>query len=289
MDFIKHLHQIQELATLPTVAFKILKLLEDPNVNVNDIARLIETDVAISVKIIRVANSPIYGLRNEVYSVMQAVSTLGVSRISNIVVGVALFSKFFRTTGKQSEYMINFWNHSTSVGVVAKNLAQKLKLNFNEREFVAALMHDIGKLAIIEYFPQHYQQIIEIINQEQVPDIVAEERILGANHNQAGGIIADMWQLPADLREVIMTHTDVLQAKVDPSLVAVVRIADLLCEMWGASVNEGVLELNIEKEKAWQILCSMKPELQGLDVEAFTFELEEEFNKAKTFIDAARS
>ncbi len=289
MDFLKHLHQIQELATLPTVALKILKLLEDPNVNVNDIARLIETDVAISVKIIRVANSPIYGLRNEVYSVMQAVSTLGVSRISNIVVGVALFSKFFRTTGKQSEYMMNFWNHSTSVGVVAKTLAAKLKLNFNEREFVAALMHDIGKLAMIEYFPQHYQQTVQIVEQEGIRDTEAEQKILGADHNQAGGVIADMWQLPADLREVITTHSDVTQAKVDPSLVAVVRIADLLCEMWGASIHEGVVQLTIEKEKAWQVLCGVKPELKSLDIEAFTFELEEDFNKAKTFIEGARS
>lgn len=285
MEFIRKLENIQELATLPTVAFRILELVEDPKATMDDISQAVETDPSLTVKILRVANSPLYGFRTEISSVRQAIVSLGLNRISNIVVGVALFTKFFNTSAQQNAYMQDFWRHSTSTGIVAKSLAQRLKINFNEREFVGGLIHDIGKMVMIQYFPELYDKVLEVIDGEQVRDTVAEQRVFGTDHNTAGKAIASMWQLPTDLSEVIALHSTLENATDSQDIISVVRIADLLCEMWGAGIHEGIRELELEHEKAWKVLCTLRPTLLDLDIEVFTFELEQEFKKAELFIN----
>lgn len=284
MDFLKKLTEIKELATLPTVAFRVLELVEDPNATALQITRVIETDAAITLKILRVANSPLYGFRTEITSVQQAVINLGLNRISNVLVGIALFTKFFKATAQQSIYMKEFWTHSTATGTVAKTLANKLRLNFHEREFIGGLMHDIGKIAMIQYFPNEYHETVQLIESEQIIDVEAERRVFGTDHNEAGEVIARMWKLPSDLSEIMTKHSNITLAENSQDVMAVVRIADLLCEMWGASVHEGITELELEREKAWDVLCKIRPSLRDMDVEVFTFELEEEFKKAELFI-----
>ena len=285
MDFIRKLENIQELATLPTVAFRILELVEDPKATMDDISQAVETDPSLTVKILRVANSPLYGFRTEISSVRQAIISLGLNRISNIVVGVALFTKFFNTSARQNVHMREFWRHSTSTGIVAKSLARRLKISFNEREFVGGLIHDIGKMVMIQYFPEQYDAVLNIIRERQVRDVVAEREIFGVDHNVAGRALAKMWQLPADLTDVIASHSTLPELSNARDITAVVRIADLLCEMWGASSEEGILELELERERAWNVLANIRPELRDLDVEVFTFELEQEFKKAELFIN----
>ncbi len=285
MDFIQRIENIQELATLPTVALRILELVDDPDTTMEDISQAIETDASLTVKILRVANSPLYGFRNEISSVRQAIVSLGLNRISNIVVGVALFTKFFSTSDEQDEFMSEFWKHSTATGIVSKTLAQNLKINFNEREFVGGLLHDIGKLVMIQYFPDKYSEVVRITDEEKIRDIEAEERVFGVSHNEAGRAIARLWKLPEDLTEIITAHSDLSQAEQAQDILSVVRISDLLCEMWGYGVHEGILELELEKEKAWNLLCEIRPTLRDMDVEVFTFELEQEFKKAELFIN----
>ncbi len=284
MNFLEKLPQIREMATLPTVAFRILEMIDDPRASAQDVARLIETDAPTTMKIIKVANSSMYGIRAEITSIHQAIINLGLSRISNIAVSVALFSQLFNASVQQSVFMHEYWRHSCATGIVARTLASKLNLNLNDREFVGGLLHDIGKLAMIQYFSVDFIQVVELVEREHISDVEAERRIFGADHNQAGEVLARQWQLPEDLRGVIVCHTDVSRVEKPSELLAIVRIADMLCEIWGAGVHEGIRELELEREKVWNMLCTARPSLRELDVEVFTFELEQEFRKAEEFI-----
>lgn len=284
MDFLEKLSQIREIATLPTVAFRILELVDDPKASSQDITRLIETDAPTTLKILKLANSSLYSTRSEVTSIHQSVMNLGLNRVSNIAVSVALFSQLFNVSVEQGAFMHEYWRHSCATGIVARSLANKLHINLNEREFVGGLLHDIGKMVMIQHFPDEFARVVELVETEQLSDVEAERKVFGADHNQAGEVIANLWKLPHDLRNVIVCHSDVTQLEKPDEMLCAVRIADLLCEIWGAGIHEGILELDLEHEKVWKLLCELRPTLDDLDVEVFTFELEEEFKLADEFI-----
>lgn len=286
MSIIEKVIKTQEFATLPTVAMRILEIIEKDNVNTNDIARIIESDPSLTLKLLRVANSPLYASRAEVNSISQAILTLGLNRLTNIVLGVSIFSKFIMSSKSNvGELIEKFWWHASSTGIVAKVLANYINKNFKEKEFIGGLIHDIGKLSLMQYDPDKYKEVIRIVNFDRVMDIEAETQVFGANHIEVGTAIAQIWKLPSDLIEAIEFHSKPHLAPNHKALVSTIRVADLLCEMWGAGFYEGVDEIVIESDFSWQTLKQEFPELADVDFEKLTFDLEVEFNTAHQFLD----
>ncbi len=286
MSFINALIETQEFATLPPVAAKVLQLLEDDNIDVRDIAQIIETDASLTLKLLRVANSPLYATRTEITSIQQAIITLGLNRLTNIVLGVSIFSRFLMNSQKQAaEIMQKFWWHASCTGIVAKALSTKIKKYFKESEFIGGLLHDIGKLAMVQFDPNKYLQVIDLIERKQMFDIEAEYEVFGVNHLEVGEHIAKLWKLPEELTLIIGHHNYPAEVEKNNRLIAIVRFADILCEMWGAGVYEGFTYIKLVETEAWRILCENYTELNDLDIEIFTFELEDEFKKSAQFLN----
>jgi putative nucleotidyltransferase with HDIG domain len=281
----------QEFATLPPVAGKVLSLLENANADVREITNVLETDPALTLKILQMANSPLYAIRSNVTSLQQAVLALGLIRVANIVLSVSIFSKFILLSrSKSAEHMKKFWYHSSCTGMVAKNLAVKIKRNFNEVEFIGGLLHDIGKMAMIQFDPENYEKVVQIITEEHIPDTDAELRVYGVDHLVVGELIARLWKLPKELQYIAGHHNDASKlTESHKEVVALVRVADILCEMWGASIDEGIFSVDLSNDNSWQILCDFSPHLKDLDLELFTFELETEFRQAASFLNMVAS
>lgn len=290
MSLIDTIGGAQEFATLPPVAGKVLSLLENANSDVREITSVLETDPALTLKILQMANSPLYAIRSNVTSLQQAVLALGLNRVANIVLSVSIFSKFIMLSrSKSAEHMKKFWHHSSCTGMVAKNLASKIKRNFKDLEFIGGLLHDIGKMAMIQFDPDNYEKVLEMVRNEGVRDIEAELAIFGADHCSIGELIARLWKLPKELQLVAGHHNEPWTLTDGKEVTSVIRVADLLCEMWGASVEEGITSVNLVEEKAWQVLCEFTPSLNSLDLELFTFELESEFRQASSFLNMVAS
>lgn len=275
----------QEFATLPIVASRVLTLLESETADLREITQVIETDVSLTLKILQMANSPLYAVRSSVTSLNQAVLALGLNRIANIVLSVSIFSKFMMLSrGHSALHMERFWHHSSSTGMAAKSLAAKIKRSFRDVEFIGGLLHDIGKMAMIQFDPERYEQSIAYVEEHHCTDLEAEIEIFGVDHQTTGELIARLWKLPKELQSIAGHHhhpEDLTEAR---ELTAVIRIADMLCELWGAGVGEGIDEVKLIDEPSWQILCDAIPNLKTLDMEIFTFELEDEFNRASSFL-----
>lgn len=286
MSFINNLLETQEFATLPPVAAKVLSLLEDENVDTRNISKVIEADAPLTLKLLRVANSPLYATRTEITSIQQAIITLGLNRLTNIVLGVSIFSKFLMSSQrKAADLMQKFWWHSSCTGIVAKALTAKINKYFKENEFIGGLLHDIGKLAMLQFDSAKFGETVKLINEKSILDIEAEYEIFGVSHIEVGEQIAKLWKLPDELTTIITHHTHPNKLTKHRGLVASVRFADLLCEIWGADVNEGILSIDFENEESWLVLTDTFPDLKELDVEKFTFELEEEFKKSSAFLN----
>ena len=275
----------QEFATLPTVAGRVLALLEDENADLRDITRVIETDVSLTLKILQMANSPLYAVRSSVTSLNQAVLALGLNRIANIVLSVSIFSKFMMLSrSKSAQYMKRFWHHSSSTGMVAKSLAAKIKRSFRDVEFIGGLLHDIGKMAMIQFDTERYEQSLQLMIEKNISDLDAELEIFGVDHQTTGELIARLWKLPKELQSIAGHHHHPENLTEARELTSIIRIADLLCELWGSGIGENIEEVNIIELPEWQILCKAIPNLQTLDIEVFTFGLEDEFTRASSFL-----
>jgi HD-like signal output (HDOD) protein len=286
MSILKSLVETQEFATLPPVAARLLNLLEKDDVDIRYISKIIETDAALTIRLLKLANSSLYAIRGEIKSIHQAIIQLGLNRLSNIVLGVSVFSKFLLNSQKDAaNLMQKFWWHSSCTGIVAKALSAKINKSFRENEFIGGLLHDIGKLAMLQYDIGKYSHVIESINERHIFDIEAEREEYETDHNEVGKQISILWKLPDELTSIIAYHSKPSEAPDHKELVSVVRFADILCEMWDAGVNEGFRVVDFSKEESWLILCNSYPELSELDVEVFTFELETEFKKSAEFLN----
>ncbi len=290
MSFIEALIETQEFATLPTVASKVLQLLENEDTDIREIAQIIEADASLTLKLLRVANSPIYAVKQNITSIHQAIVTLGLNRLTNIVLGVSIFSRFLMNSKSgASQVMDKFWWHSSCTAVISKAICHKINKSFKEVEFIGGLLHDIGKIAMLQFDPKKYMQVIDLTVNNGMMDIDAEVEVFGADHLTVGEHIAKLWQLPSELVNIIGHHNDPDMISTSKALVSVVRFADLLCEMWGAGIYEGFTSINMAETKPWIILCDIYPDLNSMDLERFTFELEEEYKKASDFLNIISS
>jgi HD-like signal output (HDOD) protein len=288
MNFLESLQQTQEFATLPTVASKLLQMLDRDDMDVRMLARHIEQDVAIASKVVRVANSPIFGLRIPVASVSHAIMTIGMTRVTNIVLGVSIFSKFVYLSTLAGDFLDRFWIHSAVTAALARAIATKARLDFQEMEFLSGLVHDVGKLAMLQADAQRFKSVQENIAQGG-GELDAELEIFGATHTEAGEIIANIWKLPPQVQGVIRLHHDRTCSIEDISaLLVVVRLADLYAETMGYGIGE-TGDLQDELNYWWQRFSAVAPANVLQSSDSLSHELEGELGSAQALIAALTS
>jgi len=285
MKVINQIIETQEFATLPPVAAKVLSLLNDYDVSVRDLSAVIEADASLTLYLHKVANSPLYGHRSEITSINQAIVIMGLNRLTNVVLGVSIFSKFLLSSQRDTaKLMEKFWWHSSCTGMVAKALSKRINDQYNDFEFIGGLLHDIGKLAMIQFDINAYNRVIELIINDKRLDTDAENEVFGVDHTKVGAEIAKLWKLPHELIKIIENHSNQGLSGKTQNLITIVRVADLLCESWGADFYEGLSEINVFESEAWQDLITRNPKLNDIDLEKFSNELREEFKKSADFL-----
>lgn len=197
------LSRIQKLPSLPNIVAEVLQNFENENIDVTTLANTIANDQALVAKVMRVANSPFFGLSGQVETIFEAISVLGFNNLRGLVTAAA-FINTFPGINKRFDW-IGFWRHSIATAVCAKVLARKLRLNA-EAAFTAGLLHDIGKLVIGSYFPEGLERPLEV-NVASTPEMLeSERRSLGFDHAELGREIAFRWHFPESIREAIGRH-----------------------------------------------------------------------------------
>lgn len=278
----------QDLVTIPAVATRVLRYMESEELDFKGLTKIIESDHSLSMKIIKVANSPLYASRVPVSNLSQAVGKLGMNKISNIVLGVSIFSKFMISSNENLKtYLEKFWWHSACTATVARAITKKIKHNFQEKEFIISLLHDVGKLAMMQYDLDNFQKIAELIEFDKEDPHTVEEKYFGINHRDLGIAIVKKWELPSEIIEVFPLKYENNQDDQTKMLISIIKLANVLCEIWGAGFYGGLNQVVIEELEPWIFL----EENSGieLDLETFTFELENEFNQSSEFLDAIRN
>ena len=217
------------LPTLPTVITQMIGLIDNPQTSARDVSRLIATDQALTAKILKLANSAFYGFPREISTVNHAVVVLGFETVRSLGLSVSVLERFAGGSSSSPFDRQKFWEHSIACGVAARLLAGKLRYRVHGEAFAAGILHDIGKLVLSQYFTDEFIEIMELMRAQDLYIGRAEELILGVNHAEVGGWLAERWNLPNQLVDTIAFHHTPGRLQRGVELPALVHLADFLC------------------------------------------------------------
>jgi putative nucleotidyltransferase with HDIG domain len=222
--------QVGDLPAMPETVAEVLQLTDDPGAVMSDVSEAIAKDPAFSAKILRVSNSPYYGMKQHVSTLKLALVILGVREIRNIALGVSVFESL-QNDKTDALLASDFWGHSFMVAALCKKLGARLELGLQGEDFIAGLLHDIGKMVLSRQLGDAYWNIYEKVQQaDNILLYDVEEKALGFSHADAAAALAERWNLPKGLEDAIWWHHregSELEKASDPQLAALVRISNL--------------------------------------------------------------
>ncbi|OSS43036.1 putative signal transduction protein [Desulfurella amilsii] len=198
-DMIEEVH----LEAFPQAANQILSLLNDENVSIYNLSKIVSHDSYIAATLIRLANSPFYGVKNKVTDLMHAISIIGLDSVKRLVLTISARSMF-----KDYDFIDKFlWEHMISVAIVSQTISFKFNL-FNENiSYVAGLLHDIGKTVMHKSKKINYESIIEKLNSnDNLLSIGLEEEFFGFNHCDVAKELLNSWNFDNLVVEAIYSH-----------------------------------------------------------------------------------
>ncbi len=276
MDFAKKLENvINFIPPVPAVIIELLKTLEDDNSNMGTIARIIAKDPAMSMNVLKVANSAFYRLTNKVSTVDHAVNMLGVKEIGMICVSCGAYQALKPPRNTGTFDLQEFWKHSVATGIIARTICKELSIGDRQTIYFGGLLHDVGKIVLDRFAHDVYKIVIQITHEECVPMIEAEKKIIGESHDTIGGLIMEKWKFPFILADIARYHHNISasSAEARPS-VAICAFADQLAriQFFGFGGDKGGIVL--EDTEAFRTLAEISPEISNMDMFRFVQDLE---------------
>lgn len=225
-DIFQQIDRIRELPTLPALVLKVNQMLQDLNTTADQLSRIIETDQAMTAKILKLVNSSFYGFNSTIGSISTAVTILGFNTVQHAVVSLSVMKSFALLKNLKRLNIHDFWHHSLAVAIISKHLADHSNKTLSLDCFTGGLLHDIGKLILAEYFPEHFEKIWLKAVESACSFVDAEKMADTVNHAEIGAYLAEKWLLPQPLVDTIRLHHTAFPN--DHCSVAIIGVADLL-------------------------------------------------------------
>lgn len=193
------------LPPLPQIVSRVQELMQSENINVGEIAKLVSVDVALSAQILKIVNSAYYGLRKEISDLKIAIAFLGINEIYRIVLSLSVISSI-KTDDEQA--IKDFWYRSYYSALSVKLLSSKYT-RFIDREelWSAALLHDIGSLVYLKFYPQHFKAVRRLCKEKKILVSQAEQELNLPASSIFGSLLSTYWKLPNSVKTACEYHS----------------------------------------------------------------------------------
>jgi putative nucleotidyltransferase with HDIG domain len=213
------------IPVLPHVAQKILSVIHDPNISVEDIS--VDKDQQVSARVVKIANSPVYSRGFEIKSIKKAVLTVGLKVLHELVFSIAVGEKVF-CSKLFDQRMKGLWEHSLTVGLFAKQIAHMKSLSTGYG-FLCGLMHDVGKPIILVSIEELHEQFkgALVLSEALVDDILFDY------HQEVGNLMASSWDFPSALSDAIRYHHNYSKAEESSKAAHLVYVSGLFAANMG--------------------------------------------------------
>ena len=196
-----------ELVSLPQVCTQVVSMVDDPLCTIEDIVNLIQHDVYLTARLLKIGNSPVYGFSGQIGTLKEAVKLIGTSVVRDLVFAATMI-KQMSTLNNPNLSASEFWTQSLLTAITAKHIARLVPSLVEDRLFVCGLLLDLGRLVIHNQMPEEGRMILhaESINSDLSKPHLAEKKILGYDHSEVGYILATNWHFPDHLSTCIQFH-----------------------------------------------------------------------------------
>lgn len=223
--------QISDVSTLPHVALRVMEVANDPDCGARDLKEVMEADVSLSTRVLRVVNSSAYAVRTKVTNLQQAIAYLGSKQVRNLAM-TASVSRLFQQDETIGRYQrLGLWRHLVAVGTCSRLLAMRLRMKNFEDIFLAGLLHDLGLILADQHFHQAFTNLMLHV-EEGKPIYQHERNDLGFTHGQLAGEIAKKWRFPDGVvTAIVHHHSSVMYHGEHIDTVRCVEVANLVCTL----------------------------------------------------------
>lgn len=190
---------VKDIQAMPSVIVKVLNVMKKPTVSMKELGDIVMYDQSLTIKILALVNSAYYGFSQQISSISIALSLLGMVKVKNIIVAVAMKPMMSNAGDKE------LWKHSIRVAAGCEYLASLTKIMDSDEAFIAGFVHDIGKMVLNMTNPKMYNRVIEVAN-EGMDILEAEKKYFDSDHVKTGSLLAKRWQLPILLANIVSYH-----------------------------------------------------------------------------------
>jgi diguanylate cyclase (GGDEF)-like protein len=232
-DLTDRLERCRTLPTLPALALKVLDLCQKEDLNLNEIATVIGNDPALAAKLLRMANSPVSGLKRPARTVSHALALLGVNTVRTLALSFSLASDM-KKPGKGVQQGV--WKRSILAAISAREIARVVESRLAEEAFLAALLQDIGALALAQIDPNACAANWEKSKGDHTRLIDLEREVFGADHAEVTQWLLTRWKLPGLFGEAAGSSHNVDgagSARDDGAQVEkIVRLSGWVADIW---------------------------------------------------------
>ena len=277
----KILKSIDDMPSLPLTALKILRLANDINSSPQDMLDTIKVDPVITGKVLQMINSSYFGLSANVTDLRQALVMLGANTVKNLALTSALLNTMkSKGSGNERLDLDGLWLHSLATAVGAKIIAKAAGLPRLQHDefFIIGLLHDIGRIFSFQFLADEYVAAIDKAANENLDISEAESAILSMTATEAGGLLAEKWQLPENMLNGIKYYRKPEDAGEYEKICSIVSIASYFATTKGIGWDDGLIVAE-PSDKTLEIAGVTLSKLEDPLMVMY-----EEIEKAKSFI-----
>ncbi len=231
---------VEDLIPIPHTAIRLAQIIGDEKSTINEVVKVVRYDQALSVDILKIANSSMSAPNRHIGNIRDAIVRLGSGCVLQIVFSKCVKSVMKRPLEQYGYCEDDLWHHSIASAIAAENLVKYVNVKIETISFTAALLHDIGKLLMIQVLPEEkIKEIMHLITKDHISWAAAEKKLFSFTHADIGAEIAKTWKLPEQIERAIRYHNR-LNTVTDP-ITDCVRVSNIVARAIGKGIgNEGM-------------------------------------------------
>lgn len=247
------------LISLPEVFLKVTQMADDPHASGAAIAQVIGKDPALTARLLRIANSPLYGFPTRIDTFTRAIAVIGTRGLRDLVLAYTAVDAFSRFRNGLID-MEAFWRRSLLCAIVARHLGIHSKVVQAESLFASGVLHDIGQMIILNKLPEMARETHLRARDSGIPLHILERAVIGFSHAEVGGELLRQWMLPAGIWEGVKCHHAPGEARHSAPSAAIIHIASVVA----GNPYAPALSFQDENSLAYHLAAEVDPIAWGL-------------------------
>ncbi len=213
------------VSSMPAVVYKLQDALLDEDMGFNEIGEIISGDPALAARLLKIVNSPFFGLESKVDTIPHALSIVGVVDLHDLVISSVVVNTF-NDLSEECVSIKSFWKHNIATGVIAREIAILLQDPKPEKFYLAGMLHDIGSLVVFNLLPEPSQKVIAKCRENNSSLYQEENKLIGFDHTDVGSRLLGAWKLPESIIAASANHHEPFRGKEFSFEGGVVHLAD---------------------------------------------------------------